>query len=114
MTDEERQKLCQKVLSYLRDPARDFRSDIQSDVAFNWAAEEIERLAAHVNALEHIINLDMYEATKTALVQAQDEIERLEARCKQAEEALNKIWCADEYGILLERTTNMLDLTVRG
>jgi predicted RNase H-like nuclease (RuvC/YqgF family) len=45
MTDEERQKLCQKVLSYLRDPARDFRSDIQSDVAFNWAAEEIERLA---------------------------------------------------------------------
>jgi pyruvate-formate lyase-activating enzyme len=101
MTDEERQKLC----VWLR---------TLSHPAVLQAADEIERLAAHVNALEHIINLDMYEATKTALVQAQDEIERLEARCKQAEEALNKIWCADEYGILLERTTNMLDLTVRG
>jgi hypothetical protein len=69
MTDEERQKLCEGL--------RVCREPIASHC--EKAADEIERLAASVNALEHIINLDMYEVTKTALVQAQDEIERLAA-----------------------------------
>jgi HAMP domain-containing protein len=70
MTDEERQKLCDKLRVY-------GKSSFHGGRACKEAADEIERLAARVNALEHIINLDMYEVTKTALVQAQDEIERL-------------------------------------
>jgi hypothetical protein len=57
MTDEERQKLCDKLRVY-------GKSSFHGGRACKEAADEIERLAARVNALEHIINLDMYEADK--------------------------------------------------
>jgi HAMP domain-containing protein len=81
MTDEDRHKLCAELYAFDR-PAIPKEWVIERG---KLAAKEIERLAARVNALEHIINLDMYEVTKTALVQAQDEIERLAKRVVELE-----------------------------
>lgn len=83
MTNEERQKLC----VWLR---------TLSHPAVLQAADEIERLAARINALEHIIDLDMYEVTKTALVQAQEESERLAKENKELRKSLHHLHSARE------------------
>jgi hypothetical protein len=89
MTNEERQKLCEALRSgsWGEPPSRETCDD---------AADELERLAKDV-AFWKARWRDTGE-------QANIQIERLEKEVARLK---------DEYGVLLERTTNMLDMMVR-